>query len=728
MANKSKYSFNEVERKLDIIRDDKGAEKVLLGDGTYGESPLTRKLTEVETNLTEEINVERKRINNLASLEEGSTTGDAELMDARVDKAGNVHENAGEHIRNATSQLSSEIDYLCYDNVEIIQPTITNGKYITGYEGMEGQELGDSESCITSLISVLPNTIVKIKNVYLDGNRSVACYGADKVFKSILLKMVQDTTVTVLVPEDAYFIKVTGKKDIIPNVSYASIVSKTFKDLKEDFESTKAEYENSLDRNVAPFTIYNGRYVSAAYGYEGQEIGDENSAVTGLIAVVPNTRIKVLNAYLEDNRSICGYASDKTTFVGVLASHTVETEVFVDIPDNVYNIKVSCKADVPPIIKYIKKDNFIESTYEYVTESGYIKENGLTIEPSTEYKHTNFIQVVGGQYISISALASAFKITIFLYNKDKKLIDSVKVSSVQEYTKYSYHVPIYGRYIRFNTYRSNAVVSYPQELQRNQFAINAFSHLNLKLNDRLVNIFSSACEKPVITMIDDDTWSYNDIVAFKSLCDEMGVKGTYAVQTSRFETDDRIVPLLLSYERLGHSMIYHCYNQSNEADCYHVSTYNHTLVEDDFVHGLQDMHKAGFSNYHYWCTPYGLQKDEQVALCYKWGMKCLISSGWEGNGIEMLDNMKPQKQYHIARNTFSENILDDMKKLALDNVGDNPWILITTHLAKPECQTETFKNALKEFCNYTKELGYEWRTLPEEMERRMPMYKAFETL
>lgn len=41
MANKSKYYFDQVEKKLDIIRDDQGSGKMLLGDGTYGDIPKT---------------------------------------------------------------------------------------------------------------------------------------------------------------------------------------------------------------------------------------------------------------------------------------------------------------------------------------------------------------------------------------------------------------------------------------------------------------------------------------------------------------------------------------------------------------------------------------------------------------------------------------------------------------------------------------------------------------
>ena len=59
--------------------------------------------------LDSEIAVERARINQVTTLENGSTTGDAELADARIDKDGKTHANVGEHIRTVASQLSSEI-------------------------------------------------------------------------------------------------------------------------------------------------------------------------------------------------------------------------------------------------------------------------------------------------------------------------------------------------------------------------------------------------------------------------------------------------------------------------------------------------------------------------------------------------------------------------------------------------------------------------------------------
>jgi lysophospholipase L1-like esterase len=64
-------------------------------------------LVEAEERLTNDIAVERARINTFTNLGEGSTTGDAELMDIRVGYDGTVYETAGEAVREQIKQVKS---------------------------------------------------------------------------------------------------------------------------------------------------------------------------------------------------------------------------------------------------------------------------------------------------------------------------------------------------------------------------------------------------------------------------------------------------------------------------------------------------------------------------------------------------------------------------------------------------------------------------------------------
>lgn len=75
-----------------------------------------------------EVEVERQRINNIVSLPEGSTTGDAELIDIRVGADGKTYPSAGEAVRSQfkslKDDLSNSMDYLVV--TEDIMGTIYN--------------------------------------------------------------------------------------------------------------------------------------------------------------------------------------------------------------------------------------------------------------------------------------------------------------------------------------------------------------------------------------------------------------------------------------------------------------------------------------------------------------------------------------------------------------------------------------------------------------------------
>lgn len=59
--------------------------------------------------VSNELNVQKARIDTFTSLAQGSTTGDAELIDARIDSESNTHNNVGDAIRSIEGLLKSSV-------------------------------------------------------------------------------------------------------------------------------------------------------------------------------------------------------------------------------------------------------------------------------------------------------------------------------------------------------------------------------------------------------------------------------------------------------------------------------------------------------------------------------------------------------------------------------------------------------------------------------------------
>lgn len=70
---------------------------------------FSQEVLKVYADMENQIAALNSRMNTFTTLEEGSTTGDAELQDGRTDYTGKTWDNIGSHIRGVTSELSSEI-------------------------------------------------------------------------------------------------------------------------------------------------------------------------------------------------------------------------------------------------------------------------------------------------------------------------------------------------------------------------------------------------------------------------------------------------------------------------------------------------------------------------------------------------------------------------------------------------------------------------------------------
>ena len=120
----------------------------------------------LETERTErkaEVDVERQRINNLAKLQEGSTTGDAELADIRVGADGKNYENAGDAVRGQVTALKE--DFAAFKNgtdLTFLHANIKYGIRLSQNNGSSFSEAKNPKFACIQFLEVDVNRPIKI--------------------------------------------------------------------------------------------------------------------------------------------------------------------------------------------------------------------------------------------------------------------------------------------------------------------------------------------------------------------------------------------------------------------------------------------------------------------------------------------------------------------------------------------------------------------------------------
>lgn len=128
------------------------------------------------------ISAANARIDEIANLPEGSTSGDAELADIRIGYNGKTYANAGDAVRG---QIEEVLDF--FDGVEFSKRINVTPTYNTGYVSKNGSVSGNATYQYTQKIDVKPGDV--IKPVKLNGSvvpkiRFVCAYSNNVVVSS----------------------------------------------------------------------------------------------------------------------------------------------------------------------------------------------------------------------------------------------------------------------------------------------------------------------------------------------------------------------------------------------------------------------------------------------------------------------------------------------------------------------------------------------------------------
>ena len=650
----------------------------------------------------------------------------------------------------ADSLLGTEVINDLYDT-EIPVGEIIDGKMI----GKTGGVSTDAASCATDFIPVISGHTLRITNCFIRYSRSICAYDENKSFVECVATESTYTEVTYTVPKGVTYIRVTGNSGVSPRITKINHpVDVDIARVETVSEEARKDSKTALEAtNKIGFTsLYVGELTD---GYidpnTGKVAASSSSSVTDFIEVIQGARVEIKGAYLTSDRNISGYDGNKN-FVVCIIKGVRDTEYTIEsVPYNVKYIRITCPLNTSPIVHQIttptKSDIFVENiTYDINEfENGYIsdKNNGVNIVDSTTWCHSPYISVHPHQEIELTYYAALAGVAFYCYDENKNLVLAVSPlgSDGTVITKTDkFLLPYDAHYIRVNgkiPNLANLRINYTKNIPHNMYAVDYVKDFFNKTHRRTKDVFQTAKQKPILTIIDDDTCSLAQVSRFHDFCMALGIRGTFACLTSYLDNDKtgELKNTLLEYEREGFHITLHSHTQNKlyetivekmwVGESWSAEEWNE--VERDFVTGLQKLQEFGFIDYKFWVTPYGVRGGVFDDLARKWGLHCAVGCG--GSNYETDNPIRGR--YCVNRPSIGgtdasgSQTLEGIKAIIDDASQNNGWLLVATHMWDEGWVGNL--DRFRELVDYAKSKGMEVKTLNEAWRIREPIYRLYET-
>lgn len=267
----------------------------------------------------EKINVLNSRMSTFTSLPDGSTVGDAELVDIRVGYNGHVYPSAGDAVRHAFEKLNTNN----LNPYHFEDKTYPNLNWNKGYIGVDGNIIVENMYHYSDIIAVPAFHRLKFCATGSANMAVIARYNSEGTFEELICN--GKSTARMLMyafssDEDSYVrvcTKDAGYNSTYPAV-YSLIKEKSYQSLSgiEDSDKFGYGYISSSTNAVEPETAY--RYSNLIHLNKGESLRYKASGSSGVWLLSEwDTSYNFISGIMQGDRKYHDdiFTADKNMFV-----------------------------------------------------------------------------------------------------------------------------------------------------------------------------------------------------------------------------------------------------------------------------------------------------------------------------------------------------------------------------------------------------------------------------
>lgn len=261
------------------------------------------------------------RMSEFTSLKDGSTTGDAELIDARIGADGTKYHSAGDAMRGQVEKLNKVLG----DDEKLLWDEVSGYTTSVGYVDKDGLPITDTSIGNYTSFIIIPPNVTNLK-IVTDANKlgihSTLCfYSYFNYLNFISYEKFDRDSGVVSVPDGAYYFIVNCDNPINLHIYYNKI-RKEYKnhiDLRDFLPTSKINSKTDISEQLQEAVDYCHKNFIPLY------IPNKNFLVEKPITVYPNTHIIGDGIYGETKQKEPNTYTIKYTGSGSMFSNPVAT-------------------------------------------------------------------------------------------------------------------------------------------------------------------------------------------------------------------------------------------------------------------------------------------------------------------------------------------------------------------------------------------------------------------